>query len=163
MSSKAKMKTLQDNWAAAPRGVRLLGIDQGEKTLGLALSDPDQGVATPFKTIRRAKLHLDAAELAKIVKDYEVGGLIISYPLNMDGSEGPRCQAVRDYMTALAGEIDIPFAALWDERLSTFSAERSLIDDLGLRRDRRRAVIDAAAAQVILQGALDYLGQQRAM
>lgn len=158
-----KPARLEDIWQSCPRDIRLVGIDQGEKTLGLALADPGQTIATPFKTLSRGKLSADAEVLRKVMADYEVGGIILGFPLNMDGSQGRRAQAVRDYAIALQGHFPDMFIALWDERLSTYEAERSLIDDMDMSRARRGMVIDAAAAHVILQGALDYLVRQRAV
>lgn len=161
LNTAMKPERLEDNWRAAPRDIRLIAIDQGEKTLGLALADPGQTIATPFKTLARGKLAADAQVLRKIMADYEVGGIILGFPLNMDGTQGRRAQAVKDYAIALQGHFPDMWIALWDERLSTYEATRGLIDDMDLSRAKRGQVIDAAAAQVILQSALDYLARHR--
>jgi len=136
-------------------GSRLLGIDPGTKTLGLALSDGSLLVATPWRTIRRKKFAADAAELAVIVQSHDVSGLVIGLPLNMDGSEGPRAQSVRAFIRNLAGKLDLP-VALWDERLTSVAAERALLE-ADLSRKKRGERIDAVAASLILQGALDRM------
>ena len=147
--------------ALLPKKSRLLGIDQGEKTLGLALSNPELTMATPLKTLKRTKFKQDIVEMAKICIEYNVLGFVIGLPLNMDGSEGPRVQSVKHFSDNLLNAKNIlgfdPLIAFFDERLSTYAAEQLLIDDLGMSRDKRKAVIDAAAAACILQGALDSL------
>lgn len=153
---------LKDIAPKAPKGQRLLGIDVGAKTLGLALSDGGH-IATPLKTLNRTKLSQDALELAKIVRDYEVAGFIIGLPLNMDGSEGPRCQSVRDFAAELAKYPDVvgktAWIAFWDERLSTASVEDFVDNSVGInqRKAKQQGITDKLAAQHILQGALDYL------
>lgn len=140
---------------------RLIAVDHGTKTLGLALSDPMWCVATPLKTIHRGKFTKDVTELAKIAKEYEVGAWIIGLPLNMDGTEGPRCQSVRHFADNMIGRSDVfgaePLICFWDERLSTSAVERFMIEDLDLSRRRRAEVVDKMAACHILQGALDRL------
>ena len=147
---------LKDIINSIPRGVRLLGLDVGQKTIGLALADPDMSVVTPHKTIQRTKFTRDAAEIAKIIAEYEVGGLIIGLPLNMDGTEGPRVQSCRAFARNL-DRIQPVNVAFWDERLSTSAVERFLIEELDLNRKRRANVVDRTAAAWILQGALDRL------
>lgn len=146
--------------ATRPDNVRLLGLDLGSKTIGLALSDPAQSIATPLKTIARTKFTKDIEELKTIIADYEIGGFVLGYPLNMDGAEGPRCQSVRDFALEFvktgAGGKD-PWIAFWDERLSTATVDNFLIESVDMSRTRRRAVIDKLAAQHILQGALDFI------
>jgi putative Holliday junction resolvase len=139
-------------------GQRLLGLDVGAKTIGIALSDVGRVIATPTTTIRRTKFRDDVAQLKALVAEFEVGGLIIGLPINMDGSEGPRCQSVRQFAANVLEVIDIP-AALWDERLSTVAAERALLE-ADMSRKRRAEVIDKMAAAVILQGALDLMSNQ---
>ena len=134
---------------------RLLGLDVGTKTIGLALSDVTRSIATPYETIRRTKFTSDAKILVDIVDKMEVGGLIIGLPINLDGSEGPRAQSTRAFARNLAKHIDLPMA-FWDERLSTAAVERHLIE-AGASRKRRAEVIDRMAAAYILQGALDRL------
>jgi putative Holliday junction resolvase len=139
---------------------RLLGLDVGSKTVGLALSDALGMVATPLETIRRTKFVRDAQALAALIDAREAGGLVIGLPINMDGSEGPRCQSVRQFAANLLGVIDRPIA-FWDERLSTAAVTRLMID-ADLSRKRRAELVDKMAAAYILQGALEQLRAQRA-
>ncbi len=148
---------LESSWQSCPKDTRLLGLDHGTKTLGLALSDPGQSVVTPLKTITRGKLDADLQALRKVIADYGVGGIIVGWPLNMDGRPGPRAQSVRDYMTMIEKHIDI-WWAVWDERLST-SAAHGMMDHLTF--DKREKAVDALAAQAILQGAVDYMNALR--
>lgn len=141
-------------------GARLLGLDVGAKTIGLALSDPGLMIATPLETIRRSKFARDAARLVALIGEYGVGGLVIGLPVNMDGREGPRCQSVRQFARNLLDHVDLP-TAFWDERLSTAAVERVLIGEADLSRKRRAEVIDKAAAAWILQGALDSASLHR--
>jgi putative Holliday junction resolvase len=138
---------------------RLLGLDVGSKTIGLALSDSLGIVATPHDTIRRTKFAHDAQALAALIGAREVGGLVIGLPINMDGSEGPRCQSVRQFAANLLAVIERPMA-FWDERLSTAAVTRLMVD-ADLSRQRRAALVDKMAAAYILQGALDHLRSQR--
>ncbi len=143
----------------APRA-RLLGLDLGAKTIGLAISDRGFAVASPLETLRRGKFAQDAAALAALCAERQVGGLVIGLPVNMDGSEGPRCQSVRQFaanLTELAG-VTLPIA-FWDERLSTAAVERFLVEEADMTRKRRAQVVDKMAAAYILQGALDALGR----
>ncbi|MCZ6765207.1 MAG: Holliday junction resolvase RuvX [Alphaproteobacteria bacterium] len=138
-------------------GQRLLGLDVGAKTVGLALSDATLTVATPLETIWRGKKFApDAERLAGIIGERGVGGLVIGLPFNMDGSEGPRCQSTRQFARNLLGRIEIAIA-FWDERLSTAAVERWLIDEADMTRKRRGQVVDSMAAGYILQGLLDRL------
>jgi putative Holliday junction resolvase len=134
---------------------RLLGLDVGTKTIGLALSDVTRSIATPYETLRRTKFTADAKLLVAIVAKEGVGGLVIGLPINLDGSEGPRAQSTRAFAKNLAGHVDVPMA-FWDERLSTAAVERHLIE-ADASRKRRAEVIDRMAAAYILQGALDRL------
>lgn len=136
-------------------GDRLLGLDVGTKTIGLALSDVSHTIASPLETIRRTKFTADVNELTKIAEEHAIAGLVIGLPINMDGSEGPRAQATRAFARNLAGKSDLPII-FWDERLSTAAAERALLD-ADVSRKRRSEVIDKMAAAFILQGALDRL------
>lgn len=136
-------------------GVRLIGVDVGTKTLGLALSDVSRLIASALETIRRTKFKADAERLLAIVREHDVGGFVVGLPLNLDGTQGPRAQASRAFARNLAGLIDAPIL-LWDERLSTAEAERMLIAADTTRR-RRAEVIDKLAATLILQGALDRM------
>jgi putative Holliday junction resolvase len=146
--------------AALPRNQRLLGLDIGEKTIGLALSDPALSVASPVSTIKRTKFTADANALLKLMAERGVGGLVIGLPLNMDGSEGPRCQSVRQFAANLLKMKDLPIM-FWDERLSTMAVERAMIAH-DVTRAKRDKVIDQAAAAFILQGVLDSLARTKA-
>jgi len=141
-----------------PAGERLLGLDLGEKTIGLAISDRNLTIGSPLETLRRAKFTQDAAALAAICTERRVGGLVLGLPVNMDGSEGPRCQSVRQFarnLDQVAG-FELP-VAFWDERLATAAVERLLVQEADLSRRRRAQVVDKMAAAYILQGALDSL------
>lgn len=141
--------------AALPPAGALLGLDLGEKTVGVAVSDLRRGVATPLETIRRKKFTLDAARLLEITAARGVAGLVLGLPLNMDGSEGPRCQTTRAFARNLSRLSDLPIG-FWDERLSTVAAERALLE-ADTSRQKRALVIDHVAAAYILQGFLDRL------
>lgn len=138
-----------------PDHARLLGLDLGTKTIGLALSDVERQIATPLETIKRVKFRLDAAALLKVAEKYAVAGLVIGLPLNMDGSEGPRAQSTRAFIRNLVPLTPLPIA-FWDERLSTMAVTRTLLD-ADASRAKRAAVVDKMAAAYILQGALDRL------
>jgi len=137
------------------RDARLLGLDVGTKTIGMALSDVTRSVATPFDTIRRTKFTADAKTIREVVEKNQVGALVIGFPLNLDGSEGPRAQSTRAFARNLAAHVAVPMV-FWDERLSTAAVERHLIE-ADASRKRRAEVIDRMAAAYILQGALDRL------
>ena len=137
------------------RDARLLGLDVGTKTIGMALSDVTRSVATPFDTIRRTKFTADAWTIREVVEKNQVGALVIGFPLNLDGSEGPRAQSTRAFARNLAAHVAVPMV-LWDERLSTAAVERHLIE-ADASRKRRAEVVDRMAAAYILQGALDRL------
>lgn len=132
---------------------RLLGLDLGTKTIGLAVSDSGWTVASPIQTLKRTKFTKDANALIEIVKEREIGGLVIGFPLNMDGSEGPRVQATKAFQKNLAKLCDVP-VTFWDERLSTVAAERAMLE-ADMSRAKRAEKIDAIAASLILQSALD--------
>lgn len=138
----------------------LLGLDLGEKTIGVAASDPMLTVASPIETIRRRKFGLDAARLLELAAARNAGGILLGLPRNMDGSEGPRCQSTRAFARNLEKLTDLPIG-FWDERLSTVAAERALLE-ADASRKRRAEVIDNVAASYILQGALDRLRHLRA-
>ena len=144
---------------ALPPMRALAGLDFGEKTIGVAVSDRFRSVATPLTTIRRKKFGLDAEALLKIVTEREIGGLVLGLPRNMDGTEGPRCQSTRAFARNLSRLTDLPIT-YWDERLSTVAAERALLE-ADTTRKRRSEVIDHVAAGYILQGLLDRLGHMR--
>jgi putative Holliday junction resolvase len=134
---------------------RLLGLDVGTKTIGLALSDVLRQIASPLETIRRTKFSTDAAQLLKIAHEHGVGGLVLGLPVNLDGTEGPRAQSTRAFARNLSALTELPMA-FWDERLSTAAAERVLLE-ADASRKRRAELIDKMAAAYILQGALDRL------
>ena len=138
-----------------PPGKRLLGLDLGEKTIGIALSDTLLNVATPMQTLKRAKFGADAAKLDIIISAQGVGGLVVGLPLNMDGSDGPSAQSARAFVRNWAANREIPIL-LQDERLSTSAVTRTLID-ADASRACRAEVVDKMAAAYILQGALDRL------
>jgi putative holliday junction resolvase len=140
---------------AVPRERGLLGLDVAKTTIGVAGADPSWTVATPLRTIRRTRFHRDAQELERLVRERGAGGLVIGWPVNMDGSEGPRCQSVRQFALNLEERLPLPML-LWDERWSTQAVERRMIE-ADLSRRKRAARVDAAAAAYILQGALDAL------
>ena len=146
--------------AALPPMRPILGLDLGEKTIGVAASDALLSTAGAVETIKRKKFGLDAARLLEIAEGRGAAGLILGLPRNMDGSEGPRCQSTRAFARNLERLTDLPIG-FWDERLSTIAAERALIE-ADLTRKRRKEVIDAVAASYILQGALDRLRHLRA-
>lgn len=145
--------------AVLPPQGRLIGIDGGTVTLGLALSDTSRTIASPLETIARTKFKADSARLLQLVATHSVCGFVLGLPANMDGSEGPRAQAARAFARNLNGISPLP-VLLWDERLTTAAAERMLIDADTSRR-RRDQVIDKLAATLILQGALDRLRNAR--
>ncbi len=147
--------------AALPPGRRLFGLDVGDKTIGIAVSDAGLAVAAPVETIRRGKFAADAERLRALAAVRGVGGLIVGLPVNMDGSEGRRCQSVRQFARNLLERFDLPLA-FWDERLSTAAVTRAMID-ADLSRRRRAAAVDKLAATYILQGALDALRRAGAL
>lgn len=136
-------------------GARLIGIDLGTKTIGLALSDVTRMIASPLETIRRTKFKADAARLLALIEEHRVGGLVLGLPVNLDGTNGPRVQATHAFARNVNALTEIPIL-LWDERLTTAAAERMLIEADASRR-RRAEVIDKLAATLILQGALDRM------
>lgn len=142
--------------ALLPREGRLIGLDVGTRTIGIAVSDVLRSVATPQRTIGRTKFTRDGQELVKLITQQQAAGLVVGLPLNMDGSEGPRCQSVRQFVVNLLALRELP-VLLQDERLSTVAAERTMIDDYDMSRRKRAERVDAAAAAWILQAALDRL------
>jgi putative holliday junction resolvase len=135
----------------------VVGLDLGEKTIGVAVSDVFRQVASPLVLIRRRKFTLEAQELFALMADRGSRAIVIGLPLNMDGTEGPRCQSVRAFARNLL-RLDTGLAiAFWDERMSTLAVNRMLVDELDMTRARRAEVVDRAAAAYILQGALDRL------
>jgi putative Holliday junction resolvase len=134
---------------------RLAGLDLGDKTIGVAIADGGHSIASPLDTIKRRKFTLDAKALLTLLDGRQVGALVVGLPINMDGSEGPRCQSTRQFVRNLQHIRPLP-ALFWDERLSTAAVERVLISDADMTRKRRRQVVDKMAASFILQGALDH-------
>ena len=139
-----------------PRGAPLVGLDLGEKTIGVAVSDALWMIASPLETIRKTKFGDDAAQLFKLMESRGAKGIVIGLPVNMDGTEGPRCQSARAFGRNLQRLRDVP-VAFWDERLSSAAVNRMMIDEMDLTRARRAEVVDKLAAAYILQGALDRL------
>ena len=149
-----------DAFATALQGpARLLGLDLGTKTIGIAISDSNWSIASPVRTIRRTKFTADVTEMLAYAVRESVKGLVIGLPLNMDGSEGPRAQATRAFVRNLARHTDMP-VLYWDERLSSFAAESAMLE-ADLTRKKRAKVIDQMAAAIILQGALDALRERK--
>ena len=151
---------IQTFLGALPDHRPVAGLDFGSHTIGVAVSDGYRRVASPLETIRRKKFKADSEALLALCTGREVAGLILGLPLNMDGSEGPRCQSTRAFARNLEGVTVLPIT-FWDERLSTVAAERALLEADTSRR-RRAEVIDHVAASFILQGALDRLAHMEA-
>jgi putative Holliday junction resolvase len=151
----ASIVTIEDLHRLLRPEARLLGLDVGTKTIGMALSDVSRSIATPYDTIRRTKFTEDAKLIGTAIDANGVGAIVIGLPINLDGSEGPRAQSTRAFARNLASHVDLPLA-FWDERLSTAAVERHLIE-ADASRKRRAEVIDRMAAAYILQGALDRL------
>ena len=147
---------LADFAAALPAYAPVVGLDLGEKTIGVAVSDATRTVASPLETIRKAKFTDDANRLFALMESRGAAGVVIGLPVNMDGTEGPRCQSNRAFARNLIRLRDLPIA-FWDERMSTMAVNRMLIDEMDVTRARRAEVVDKAAAAWILQGALERL------
>jgi putative Holliday junction resolvase len=151
--------TLKELRGLLPKGKRLMGIDHGSKTWGLAVSNPDLTIASPLTTISRTKFSEDVKKLSTICKEYGVGGFVIGLPLNMDDSEGPRVDSVRHFADNLMKAKEAlgfePLIAFLDERLTTDAVDDFLNEHTKLSRKRRDEIIDKLAAQVILQEALN--------
>jgi putative Holliday junction resolvase len=143
--------------ASLGRDQRLIGLDPGSKTIGVALSDVRLMLASPYGSLKRGKLKANALEIAAIARKEGAGGLVVGLPLSMDGTAGPAAQAARDWTLALSEATGMP-AALWDERLSSAAVNRFLIGEADLTRKRRAEAVDRAAAAWMLQGALDASG-----
>ena len=154
MSATVEIRELP---ALLGRNQRLIGLDLGTKTIGLAMSDVERRIASPLHTIRRTKFTRDVAELGELLGKNAVVALVIGLPLNMDGSEGPRAQSTRAFVRQAHPILGLPFA-FWDERLSTAAVTRALIDQ-DASRAKRAEVVDRMAAAYILQGVLDRLAR----
>jgi putative pre-16S rRNA nuclease len=146
---------LTDFVGALAPGARLIGIDVGTKTLGLALSDATRNIASALVTLRRSRLAEDLRRLIELAGEHGAGGFVVGLPLNLDGTTGPRAQATRAFVRNLAKATPLP-VFYWDERLSTVAAQRTLLE-ADLSRKRRAEVVDKVAATLILQGALDRM------
>lgn len=154
------IETIDKAFPDLPQMRAIMGLDLGTKTIGVAVSDLFQSVATPLETVKRKKFTQDAGRLIEIIEAREIAAIVLGLPLNMDGSEGPRVQATRAFARNLSGLTDLPIL-FWDERLSTVAAERALLE-ADTTRKRRSEVIDHVAASYILQGVLDRLSHLRA-
>ena len=139
-------------------GQRIIGLDLGSKTIGIALSDSLLTIATPMELIKKKKFSIDSIRILEIIKEQNVGAIILGLPMNMNGTEGPRCQSTRQYAENLSKLIDIPIA-YWDERLSTAAVTRTLLE-ADTSRKKRKDLVDKMAASFILQGCLDYLSMR---
>ncbi len=139
--------------ALLPAHARVLGLDVGETTIGLALSDLMRGIASPLETINRTKFTKDVAQLKAITDKHKIVGLIIGWPVNMDGSLGPRAQSTRTFTSNISKHIALPML-FWDERMSTMAVERTMLA-ADLSRERRAQLVDKLAASYMLQGYLD--------
>ena len=149
------MKLLEELEHGIGRHDRLMGVDLGTRTIGLALSDVSRSIASPLETIKRTKFTADAERLIALAKEHGVVALVFGLPLNMDGTEGPRCQSTRAFVRNLEKLTDLP-VVFWDERMSTQAVTRTLLD-ADASRARRAELVDKMAASYILQGALDRL------
>jgi putative Holliday junction resolvase len=154
---------LEDLLARVPGAERarpgLLALDVSKRAIGVAGADAGWRLATPLTTIRRKRLAQDLAQLERIIAERAAGALVLGWPLNMDGSEGPRCQAVRTFAERLDGALGLPIL-FWDERLTTFAAEEAA-EQAGLRGKKRAAMLDALAAAAVLQDLLNALARRR--
>ncbi|MGF7397036.1 Holliday junction resolvase RuvX [Thermoanaerobacterium thermosaccharolyticum] len=135
--------------------MRTIGLDVGDKTIGVAISDPSGLIAQGIKTIKRSNLDDDIQEINKIINSFKAEEIVVGFPKNMNGTIGPQGQKVINFVEILRKEIDLPIL-LWDERLTTVEANRMLIEGADMRRDKRKKVIDKLAATIILQGYLDH-------
>ena len=159
MEAPRPVYSLPEFAALLPPKGRLIALDVGEKTIGIAVSDASRMVASPDLTLFRKKWSQDIAALTTMVGDQEVVGMVLGYPLNMDGTPGPRAQSTRGFARMLQERIPLP-VLLWDERMSTMAVNRMMIDEADLSRARRAQVVDKLAASYILQGVLDGFGHQ---
>ena len=142
-----------------PRGAPLVGLDLGEKTIGVAVSDGLWMIASPLQTLKKGKFSDDAAALFRLMEGRGAQGVVIGLPVNMDGTEGPRCQSARAFGRNLQRLRDVP-VAYWDERLYSAAVNRMMIEEMDLTRARRGELVDKLAAAYILQGALDRLSNR---
>lgn len=148
---------IQNIKSALAPAQRLLGIDLGTKTIGMAVSDPALRVASPISTIKRKKFTADIISLQETIHDYNIGGIIFGWPLNLDGTPSKRCQSTRQFALNLEYHgVSLPMA-FFDERLSTVAIDKILVQEADMSRNKRGEVIDKMAAGFILQGALEYI------
>lgn len=147
---------LLDLPAHLPPGQGVLGLDLGEKTIGVAIADATLSIASPLELIRKTKFTAEAERLFRLMDERRAGAILVGLPVNMDGTEGPRCQSNRAFARNLLRLKDVPIA-FWDERMSSMAVNRMLIDEADVTRARRADLVDKAAAAWILQGALDRL------
>jgi putative holliday junction resolvase len=157
LSSAVILSNLSELRDVMPAGARLMGLDVGTKTIGLALSDTRRIIATPLETIRRRRFREDMARLSALIEAHGVAGLVIGLPLTLAGTDGPRTQSIRQFARNLVALRDLP-VVLWDERLSTAAVTREMIA-ADITRKRRSEIVDRVAAAYILQGCLDFLGR----
>ena len=136
---------------------RLIGIDLGTKFIGIAICDVNQKVASPIKTINRTKFKVDAQEITDIINNQNIKGAVIGWPVNMNGSQGKKCQQTNDFRQSFRMYSNIPFL-YWDERLTTVEAERTLIQG-DMSRQKRKKYVNHIAAAIILQSAIERLNQ----
>lgn len=146
--------------AALPPVAPVVGLDLGEKTIGVAVSDGMRMVASPLALIRKAKFTQDAEQLFALMESRDAKAIVVGLPINMDGTEGPRCQSSRAFARNILRLRDLPIA-FWDERMSSVAVNRMLVDEADMTRARRGEVVDKTAAAWILQGALDRLRNAR--
>jgi len=139
------------------KGTRILGIDPGKKNIGISISDPSQKIATPLKIIFMKKFKKFIEDLNRVIMDYEIKGIVVGNPINMDGSIGPRSQSAKDFAQNISKMTNLPIT-LWDERLSSDGAF-SLMDDLDINSSKKTKKLDQHAAAFILQGYLDFLNK----
>ena len=156
MSNPHLFENIREMIKNLPDGARLLGLDVGTKTIGLAISDSNYKVAMAIDTIRRTKFSKDIKYLSEIIENRSIGGLVIGLPISMDGTEGSACQSIRQFGTNIIDQIQID-VTFWDERLSTIAVQRFLTSEADMTRKRRAKVVDKLAATYILQGAIDSL------
>ena len=139
------------------KGTRILGIDPGKKNIGISISDPNQKIATPLKIIFMKKFKKFIEDLNRVIMDYEIKGIVVGNPINMDGSIGPRSQSAKDFAQNISKMTNLPIT-LWDERLSSDGAF-SLMDELDINSSKKTKKLDQHAAAFILQGYLDFLNK----
>ena len=154
---------LMEAAALLPARGALIGLDLGTKTIGVASSDPDRRLAAPVETVTRKRFSLDAQRLLDLAAERRAIGFVLGLPINMDGTQGPRCQSVRHFAENLVKRADLlgmePEIAFWDERMSTVAIQRLLITEADMTRGKRAQAVDKMAAAYILQGALDALAK----